>query len=305
MTETLFQMAVLIACGTIWRWIRPAGLGAEETRKVLTSLVYYVLLPALILDVMWRSKIDDSAFHYSILGVACIVFGIMVVWLYSRVFSLPRPQLGAVILATSFPNVTYLGLPVMVKTFGEWSKAVVIQLDVFAASPMLLTVGIMIARYYGRSSNNSSQMFVILATVPAFWVAGIGLALNFKGVQMPEWVAGVLKTLAGGMVPLMLFSLGLAISWSSLRWRNIPYVLPAIVIKLALMPLFAWYLVGFLTFSGQTKVAVILEMAMPSMVMGIVFCDRYKLDSSLYAMIVTVTTLLSLLSLPFWYRQLI
>jgi len=43
-------------------------------------------------------------------------------------------------------------------------------------------------------------------------------------------------------------------------------------------------------------------MAMPCMVLGIVFCDRYQLDGSLYAMAVTVTTLLSLVTLPFWYQ---
>jgi predicted permease len=56
-----------------------------------------------------------------------------------------------------------------------------------------------------------------------------------------------------------------------------------------------------LALEGEVKIAAILEMAMPSMVLGIVFCDRYQLDTSLYAMAVTVTTVLSLFTLPFWY----
>jgi predicted permease len=43
---------------------------------------------------------------------------------------------------------------------------------------------------------------------------------------------------------------------------------------------------------------------MPSMVLGIVFCDRYGLDTALYAAAVTVTTALSLITLPFWYGWL-
>jgi len=39
-------------------------------------------------------------------------------------------------------------------------------------------------------------------------------------------------------------------------------------------------------------------------VLGIVFCDRYKLDSALYAMMVTVTTALSLITLPLWHQLL-
>jgi len=43
---------------------------------------------------------------------------------------------------------------------------------------------------------------------------------------------------------------------------------------------------------------------MPCMVLGIVVCDRYRLDSSLYAMAVTVTTAISLITLPFWHSVL-
>jgi len=45
----------------------------------------------------------------------------------------------------------------------------------------------------------------------------------------------------------------------------------------------------------------VLEAAMPSMVLGLVLCDRFRLDTTLYALAVTVTTLLSLLSLPLWF----
>ena len=33
------------------------------------------------------------------------------------------------ILAAGFPNVTYLGLPVLEQTFGSWARSVVIQID--------------------------------------------------------------------------------------------------------------------------------------------------------------------------------
>jgi len=56
--------------------------------------------------------------------------------------------------------------------------------------------------------------------------------------------------------------------------------------------------------ANPQRAAALLDMAMPSMVLGVVLCDRYRLDSSLYAAAVTVTTGLSLLSLPFWFGVL-
>jgi predicted permease len=55
---------------------------------------------------------------------------------------------------------------------------------------------------------------------------------------------------------------------------------------------------------AQFKAAAVLDLAMPSMVLGVVFCDRYGLDSAMYATAVTITTVLSLLSLPFWFSVL-
>jgi hypothetical protein len=43
---------------------------------------------------------------------------------------------------------------------------------------------------------------------------------------------------------------------------------------------------------------------MPSMVLGIVLCDRYGLDSALYAEAVTVSTALAVLTLPLWLTLL-
>ena len=71
------------------------------------------------------------------------------------------------------------------------------------------------------------------------------------------------------------------------------------------MPLFAALVASYLPMSGPFKAAAVMDMAMPSMVLGVVFCDRYKLDSALYAMIVTVTTALSLITLPLWHTALL
>jgi predicted permease len=64
------------------------------------------------------------------------------------------------------------------------------------------------------------------------------------------------------------------------------------------------YIADVVNLQNQFKAAAVLDLAMPSMVLGVVFCDRYGLDSALYATAVTITTALSLLSLPFWFGVL-
>jgi predicted permease len=305
MNSTLIQMTLLMACGIGWRRLRPAGLTAEQTRLVLTTFVYYLLLPAMVLDVLWTADIGLQSFQYTILGVGCIVFAMLCIWIVGTLFKFEDKRLGALILATAFPNVTYLGLPVLEQTFGSWARSVVIQMDLFATAPSLFTIGIMIARHYGEEITEKPKPALSFLNAPPFWAAAIAVILNLNGLVAPVWFAGVLQKLSAAVVPLMLFSLGLALNWNALSSRNIPYVIPVFLIKMLLMPLFAIVLVSHLPMEGKYKAAAVLDMAMPSMVLGLVFCDRYRLDSALYAMTVTVTTALSLITLPFWHGVLI
>ena len=56
--------------------------------------------------------------------------------------------------------------------------------------------------------------------------------------------------------------------------------------------------------SQDLTVAVVLIAAMPTMVFGIVICERYQLDTELYAAAVSLTTLMALISLPIWFQLL-
>lgn len=304
MIPTLLQMAVLIACGAAWRQIKPAGLSAEHARPVLTTVVYYLFLPAMVLEVLWRADIGIKSLQYTMLGVASIAFAMLCIWLTGRLFRFDKRRLGALILATSFPNVTYLGLPVLEQTFGHWARSVAIQIDLFATAPFVFTIGIMVAKHFGEDDSGRQRSVLSYLNAPPFWAALVAVILNLSGIAVPIWLDGVLQKLSAGVVPIMLFSLGLALSWHTVTYRNLPYVIPTILIKMALMPLFALWFSGYLTLTGDYKAAAILETAMPSMVLGIVFCDRYRLDSALYAMTVTLTTTLSLFTLPFWYGLL-
>jgi len=306
MISTLWQMFAMIACGVAWRYWRPGNLSAEQMRSALTTLVYYLLLPALVLDVLWKADVGVHSLQYTLFGAVCLSFAMACIWLAGRLLRFKPPQMGAVLLATAFPNVTYLGLPVLEQTFGHWARSVAIQIDLFATAPAVLTAGIAVARHYGQDCDQGRdqgrERFWSFLVAPPFLAAMLAVALNLYRVPAPDWIVGVLQKLASGVVPLMLISLGMALNWRAVTWRNLPYVTPVILIKMALMPWFALWFSRYLTLDQAHKNALVLEMAMPCMVLGIVFCDRYRLDSSLYAMAVTVTTLLSLVTLPFWYQ---
>jgi hypothetical protein len=149
MLEVLVQMAGLIVCGIGWRIFKPAGLAPVQTRKVLTSLVYYLLLPALVLSVLWKAELGNTTLLIALSAAFAIALGMSLSTLSCRACKTRPAVTGAVILAATFPNATYLGLPVLEAAFGPWARGVAIQYDLFACTPLLFTLGILVAARYG------------------------------------------------------------------------------------------------------------------------------------------------------------
>ncbi len=301
MIATILQMAVIMGCGALWRQLSPRGLTAKDTRLVITSVVYYLFLPALILEVLWHAHIGLQSLQYSLVGISCVLLTLGFSALCGKLLRLRPAQMGAFMLATAFPNVTFLGLPVLEQLFGAWARSVVIQIDLFAVAPFLFTGGVMLARHYGTDEQLNPEPLWAFLNAPPFWAMFIAVLLNLNGIAAPEWLSAILQRLLAAVVPLMLFSMGLALSWQTIRLKQLPAAGLAIVLKMLLMPAIALVIVRYLDFTPPYKAAVVMDIAMPSMLMGVVFCDRYHLDSGLYAMLVTVTTAASVLSLPLWY----
>ena len=304
MLEVLIQMAGLILCGIGWQLVRPAGLDPQQTRKVLTSLVYYLLLPALVLSVLWEAELGARTLQISATGIFGVLVGLLLSTFSCRACRSSPAATGAIVLAASFPNATYLGLPVLEATFGSWSRSVAIQYDLFACTPMLFTVGILVAAHYGRGKSSVQDMLSELRSIPALWAGLVAVILNLMEVPVPTIVSGLLSLLERGVVPLMLISLGLSLKWDRSQWQTLPAIGPVVLLSLFVIPAAVYPFTGLIGLDGDWRAAVVLEAAMPSMVLGLVLCDRFDLDSTLYATAVTVTTVLSLVSLPLWYGWL-
>ncbi len=303
MLEILLPMASLIAVGTLWRPLQPMGLDADTTRRALTGLVYLLLLPALVIDVIWQATIGLDSFRIILMALTGIMVSIAMATVIYRQPWLPLPARGALILAASWANVTYLGLPVLEQTFGNDFRSVAIHYDLFANTPLLLTVGVWIARHHGSGMEPRGAVAEIVR-VPALWAAVLALLLNLNHIPQPQPLSNLLQMLGGAVSPLMLLALGMGLRWDLLRWHHIPLLLPAVLIQLLLTPLVIYWSSWGVGLEGELRAAVVLEAAMPTMILGIVICDRYQLDTALFAATTTLSTVLSLVTLPIWYQWL-
>ncbi len=306
MNNILFSMVAIIVAGVSWRLVL-GGKAAESIRSNLALAVYHLFLPALVLHVLWLAPVDVNTLRIPLISALSVLLSMLAAFLvYGNGFIVrkfipvnPNRVTGALLLAAAFGNFSYLGLPVLSQAFGSWSQMVAIQFDLLAGTPLLFTIGIMLARHYGSSSSGSHPLLALFQ-VPAFWAAIAGLLLSAGQISMPVWLDQSLALLAAAVVPLMLLSVGMALRWQSGWTSRIPVLFPVIMIQLLLMPLIAWASSIGVGLPDRLLGPAVIEGAMPTMVLGLVICDRFKLDVAIYAEAVTVTTLLSLLTLPLW-----
>lgn len=301
MITTFIGLLVLLGIGAAYRWL-PGVPAAGDVRRGIGALVFNFLLPALTFHVLSTAPLTSDLRTVPLTSMATVATTLGLAWVvYARWLRgrLALPTIGALILSAVWCNATYLGLPIVTGTVGEHVRRVPIIFDLLGMSPLLFTLGVMVCVEYGTRGERHTiaEGMRQVATLPPFLAAIAGLAVNMLGVPVHPTLQDVLQRAGSTVAPLMILSVGLGLA--SVRWRSLPVLLPAVTIKLVIAPLAAWVVARPLVDDADVFRATMLEAGMPTMMLTMVFADRYGLDGETLAQAILVTTLLSMASLPF------
>ena len=298
--KTLLPLSLLIAAGGIWpRW--QTGISIVGLRGEINRLVLNFFAPMLFFAAGASATVDLSILQVPlILGVATLFgLGLAALALFATPLGrgLSRPQRGAIMLASGFGNVLFFGYPFLTTVYGESGARYPFFADMLATTPLVWSLGVWIAFRCGKHTEHANFLKMWLK-LPPVWGFAAGITVNLSGLGLEPLVEAA-HWAGSPTIPLMLFVLGLTIPWHDLRPQKAVFV--ALGIKLALMPLLALGIAlawpGTLDEPGE---AAVLEAAMPTMVMVIALADRFGLDTRLAGLIMGWSTLVGLVTLPFW-----
>ncbi|MCL1972404.1 MAG: AEC family transporter [Endomicrobia bacterium] len=302
MTEYLIAFFLIMGGGVFFQWKRPGNINADDLRHVINTIVIRFFFPALCFKVISTAAIDKNILLLPLSALITISLSILlsiaVYSVFSKSLGLSKKEKAVLILAASFGNVTFLGLPLLTGLYGEEAAKYVLLYDLLATTPMVWIAGVAIASSYGHGEKFSiRQSFKTIAELPPIWALVLGFAVNFAGIRLPEFLIKTLDLMSMPIIPLMIFSVGLALTVPKLK--QTVTVVPAIVIKLCIVPLMAFAIASLLGMSGLALKASVMEAAMPTMVLTLVLASHYKLDHTLAALAIMLTTALSFITLPF------
>lgn len=300
MTGVFVTLFLLVGAGIAYRFI-PGIPPPDVVRRSIGSVVLNVFLPALTFRVLSTAPIGSDLWAVPLIAIVTITVSFAIAWLvYARLLQrhLAAPSIGALIIASVWCNATYLGLPVVTAVVGVDYQRIPMVFDLLAMSPMLFTLGTLICVEYGTRGERHTvgEGLLQAAKLPPLIAAVVGLSVNLVHLTVPDVIMDACTTAGNIVAPAMLFSIGLALRPP--QWHRLGLLAPSLLIKLVVAPLVAWLMIGVMISDVQIARATLLEAAMPTMVLTMVFAERYGLDEDLLAQAIVFSTVVAMVTLP-------
>jgi predicted permease len=210
MIPIAFAIAAATAAGFAaeHRWRQ----GAERLAARVIKAMLFVLLPPLVfLNIVRLDPSGEIAagLGFGLLALAATLGAGYAIGTY--VLRLPRPAVGALMLAAGFANTTYLGLPLTTALFGTDELPNAIVYDLIVSTLAMFTVGVSVAAVFGNvASHPHERVKAILVRNPPLWACILGLLAPASFA--PGWAIDTSHVIVYALLPLGFFVLGVTLA---------------------------------------------------------------------------------------------
>jgi malonate transporter len=274
---------------------RYTGLGRTVWEQV-EALVYFFLFPVLLFHSILRSPLDPVAASSLIAaGLALGVTGIALAYLLPHVpglrrHILPREHAGAAQVAFRFNS--YIGLALA---------------DRLAGPPGLLAIAILIGvcvplfnvgAVWPMARHSNTGFLRAVARNPLIIATALGLAANFAGLRVPAWLEPTVSRVGGAALPLGLMAAGAGMQLAHLAQQKVLTV-SLLAIRHLLLPVVAALLALAFRLDPVQSAILLAFAALPTASSCYVLAARMGYNGPYVAGLVTLSTLLGMVSLPF------
>ncbi len=281
---------LLVALG----WVLRHKLGFNREFFAGTErLVYFILFPALLFQAILRTPISaGSALMLLQATVAVLLTGFVLAWAGGRVLRAP-PLALASSAQCAYRFNTYIGLALSASLGGPHGQTTMALIIGFAVPLANL------AAVYGLARHGNNGLLRELLRNPLLMATLLGLAGNLAGLQLPGPVDTVLARLGAASLALGILCVGASLSWQGGREHG-KLIAWTLTVKLLLLPLAALTAAKLFGLPSEQALMLLLFAALPTASAAYVLAMRMGGDGRLVALIISLGTLFSVVTLPIW-----
>ena len=267
----------------------------SQVSKKFSELLLYITSPFLVITSF------NFQFSFDMLNKAIIVFIFSVtIHVFSVIlgqfafYRYPDRVKSVLRFITVFPNCGFMGFPVLESIFGKigifYGSIYVMVFNIF-----LWTYGVML---FSKSSEKTSIKQVLLN--PGMISVFIGLIIFLFSIDIPKPIFNALDMVGGMTAPLSMLIVGALLADVDFKKLFSEFaVYYGSFIRLIFIPILTLIVLRFTGMEEELMKICVLLVAMPAAANTAIFAEKYDADALLASRCVAVSTIFSIITMPF------
>ncbi len=294
-------MIVLFLIMIFGAWAYKINTIDDNASKKISALILNFTNPAMILSSV---LIEERAGSLSTIGfialiaISCYVFGILLGRIMPKLLKVPKEEHIFYNAMTVFSNYGYMGIPIVAAIYGS-EYILYCSVFVFFNNIMVYTYGVYL---FAKAANVNNQKidFKSMLLNPGVIASFVSLLIYVTNMKFPPFF-GKTASMMGDMTgPLSMIVIGV-----SLAKTKISKVFASArlwifsAIRLVFVPVVLSFLYRIFIKDVHVFSILIVMLSMPVGSITIIFANKYGIESSLVSGGLLLTTILSVLTVPF------
>lgn len=273
---------------------------SDATNKQLTSIVLYVVSPALIIHT-YQLDYDATQAYNMLLGFVLSTISITIAIGFSYVLYVKtkKESIRTERFSVIFTNCGFMAIPLMNALFGS--------IGVFYCNTyltmfnlILWTFGIKLMNHHqDMMQKKSMKEWLRPFLTPTMICIVVGLVMYFTRIKLPSPIAKTTEYIASMNTPLAMMVSGVYIAQSNLlsalKRLRVYYVA---ILKCFLLPLIVLGVLFFIPLDNTLRTTILISTSCPTAATTMLFASKYQGDVEMASNVFTITTLMSILSMP-------
>jgi len=264
------------------------GLLTDDWIDRLNAAAFYVALPAVVFTATYDQSLARIVSPVLVVGLWAVLLATAgLAWLVHRRAE-SRARWSVAVVQSYHGNLGYLGVPLVLSTFGERAGAVasvVLGVVVIVQTPLTI---VLLIRLNDADAAVRDEL-VSLARNPVLGALVFGLFVSVVDLSVPGLVATALGSIAELALPLALVLVGASLTFE-LSALDLPRTGSVVALKVVVMPLLAAVVFTVLDVPRATFLAAVAMFAMPTAISTYVYTAELGGDAQFASINVFSTT---------------
>lgn len=303
MLEVFFKVITIFCMVAIGFAANKKNVLPMEANSYLVNLLLVITSPCMIIGSMASETLTQSTFRLllEVLIGSAVFFCLAALVAFVLVKCLrckDKEDEGVMMVIITSVNSGFMGFPVTKAIFGSTSFFLMV-IENIVLNIYLYSLAVLQMNYGHEKKGNIKEVLKPLCNMCTLSLL-FGLIILFAGIRLPEPVLNSFNTVGDATIPVSMIVVGVQLAENDLgrMVKNVRLIIASLA-NVLLMPALTFLLVNWLPLAAESKLVLVFAAAFPCAVVSVAVASKEGRNAGLMAEGVAMTTLFSMVTLPF------